>query len=192
MLRSLWPWPWSPDLGVSHVEHVLCTSSRCGEHLSEVSSKSFKGLKSYRADRIFNVKVTVTLTLEPAMRNMRSARRLDVVNICLKFHQNPSKGWRVTERTGFSMLRSLWPWPWSQPCGTCALHVVLMWWTFVWSFIKILQRVKELQSGHDFVWRPPARLSTHPPIRPPYPNLITRLFKIENLVKNTSVPSKWI
>ena len=39
------------DLESSHPKHCLSTSSQSGKHLCQVSSKSFKGSKSYRAER---------------------------------------------------------------------------------------------------------------------------------------------
>jgi len=47
-------WPLTPkydlDLESSHPEHCFCTSSQSGKHLCQVSSKSFKGFNSYRAE----------------------------------------------------------------------------------------------------------------------------------------------
>jgi hypothetical protein len=47
-------WPLTPksdlELEASHPEHGFCTSSQCGKHLCQVSSKSFKWFKSYRAE----------------------------------------------------------------------------------------------------------------------------------------------
>jgi len=42
----------------------------------------------------------MTLTLNPAIRNIASAHRLSLVNICVRFLRNPSMGSRVTERKG--------------------------------------------------------------------------------------------
>jgi len=42
----------------------------------------------------------MTLTLNPAIRNIAYARRLSLVNICVRFLRNPSRGSRVTERKG--------------------------------------------------------------------------------------------
>ena len=47
-------WPLTPrydiDVESSNPEHCLCTSSQSGKHLCQVSSKSFKGFKSYRGE----------------------------------------------------------------------------------------------------------------------------------------------
>ena len=42
----------------------------------------------------------MTLTLKRAIRNIASACRLNVVNICVRFLRNPSKCSRVTEPKG--------------------------------------------------------------------------------------------
>jgi len=46
----------------------------------------------------------MTLTLNPAIRNIASAHRLSLVNICVRFLRNPSRGPRVTERKGKSHM----------------------------------------------------------------------------------------
>ena len=47
-------WPLAPkydiDLESSHPKHYFCTASQSGKHLCQVSSKSFKGFKSNRAE----------------------------------------------------------------------------------------------------------------------------------------------
>ena len=47
-------WPLTPkyelDLESSHSKNCFCTSSQSGKHLCHVSSKSFRGFKSYRAE----------------------------------------------------------------------------------------------------------------------------------------------
>jgi len=40
------------------------------------------------------------MTLNPVIQNIASAHRLSLVNICVMFLRNPSKGSRVTERKG--------------------------------------------------------------------------------------------
>ena len=49
---------------------------------------------------IFNVQRAVTLKVcNPELRFLRSARRLMVLNICVKFHENILNGFEITERT---------------------------------------------------------------------------------------------
>ena len=84
-------WPLTPkydlDLEASHTEHCFCTSSQSGKHLCQVSSKSFKGFKSYRAEGKQSHMTFDPLTLKPAIRNIASARRLSLVNICVRFFE---------------------------------------------------------------------------------------------------------
>ena len=49
---------------------------------------------------IFNVQRAITPKVcNPELRFLRSARRLMVLNICVKFRENISNGFEVTERT---------------------------------------------------------------------------------------------
>ena len=49
---------------------------------------------------IFNVQRGITPKVcNPELRFLRSARRLMVFNICVKFHENILNGFEVTERT---------------------------------------------------------------------------------------------
>jgi hypothetical protein len=48
--------------------------------------------------------LSLTLTLKRAILNMASARRLNVLFICVRFLRNPSRGSRVTERKGNSHM----------------------------------------------------------------------------------------
>jgi len=45
-------------------------------------------------------RLSMTFTLKPAIRNIAAARRLSLVNICVRFLRNPWSGSRVTERKG--------------------------------------------------------------------------------------------
>ena len=48
---------------------------------------------------IFNVQRAITPKVcNPELRFLRSARRLMVLNICVKFHENILNGFEVTER----------------------------------------------------------------------------------------------
>ena len=48
---------------------------------------------------IFNVQRAITPKVcNPELRFLRSARRLMVLNICVKFHENVLNGFEVTER----------------------------------------------------------------------------------------------
>ena len=51
----------------------------------------------------------MTLTLKRAIQNMASACRLNVVNICVRFLRNLSRGSRVTERKGKKVIWPLTP-----------------------------------------------------------------------------------
>ena len=49
---------------------------------------------------IFNVQRAITPSkCNPELRSLRSAHRLVVLNICVKFHENILYGFEVTERT---------------------------------------------------------------------------------------------
>ena len=84
---------------------------------------------------------SVTLTLNRYGRNMGSAHRLYGVNIWHKFHENPSSRFRDMETSNL--------WPWTGMVGTLVLHIAFMRWTSDTSFMKILQAVSEIWSGHD-------------------------------------------
>ena len=50
--------------------------------------------------KIFNTQRAITPRVEkPELRFMCSARRLMVFNVCVKFHENMSSGFKVKERT---------------------------------------------------------------------------------------------
>ena len=93
------------DLDASQPEHCFCTSSQCGYHLCQVSSKSFKGLQSGREKKSYGLG-PLSMTLNPAIRNIASAHRLSLVNICVRFLRNPS---RVTEIKGKKVIWPLTP-----------------------------------------------------------------------------------
>ena len=53
-----------------------------------------------RTRKIVNTKRAITQKVdEPELRFMCSARRLMVFNVCVKFHENMSSGFKVMERT---------------------------------------------------------------------------------------------
>ena len=61
-------------------------------------SSSFKVME--RTRKIVNTQRAITQKVdEPELRFMCSARRLMVFNVCVKFHENMSMGFKVMERT---------------------------------------------------------------------------------------------
>ena len=61
-------------------------------------SSGFKVME--RTRKIVNTKRAITQKVdEPELRFMCSARRLMVFNVCVKFHENMSSGFKVMERT---------------------------------------------------------------------------------------------
>ena len=61
-------------------------------------SSGFKVME--RTRKIVNTKRAITQKVdEPELRFMCSARRLMVCNVCVKFHENMSMGFKVMERT---------------------------------------------------------------------------------------------
>ena len=51
--------------------------------------------------KIVNTHRAITPNIgKPELRFMCSARRLMVFNVCVKFHENMSSGFKVMERTG--------------------------------------------------------------------------------------------
>ena len=61
-------------------------------------SSGFKVMERIR--KIVNTQRAITKKVEePELRFMCSARRLMVFNICVKFHENMSNGFKVMERT---------------------------------------------------------------------------------------------
>ena len=59
---------------------------------------------------------------------MCSARRLMVFNVCVKFHENMSSGFKVIERTRkllkiVNTQRAITPKVGNQSYGSCVLHV---------------------------------------------------------------------
>ena len=115
----------------------------------------------YRKIYHFQFQRTITLKIRnPELRFLHSSRRHILLYICIKFHDNISNAFWVTEWPRFcdrqTALFSISKGHNSekyaiQSYGSCALHVVSCCFTFVWSFMKISQTVFELQSGHDFV-----------------------------------------
>ena len=64
----------------------------------ENMSSSFKSME--RTRKIVNTQRAITPKVEkPELRFMCSARRLMVFNVCVKFHENMSSGFKVMERT---------------------------------------------------------------------------------------------
>ena len=63
--------------------------------------KIFQPFKSYGADtKIVNTQRAITPKVrKPELRFMCSAFRLMVFNVCVKFHENMSSGFKVMERT---------------------------------------------------------------------------------------------
>ena len=58
------------------------------------------GVKSWRDTKIVNTQSAITPKVgQPELRFMCSACRLMVFNICVKFHENMSRGIKLTERT---------------------------------------------------------------------------------------------
>ena len=59
---------------------------------------------------LFNILIYgQSMTLNPAIQNIASAHRLSLVNICVRFLRNPSRGSRVTERKGKKVIWPLTP-----------------------------------------------------------------------------------
>ena len=57
-------------------------------------------LKLWSGHKIVNTQWAITPKEgKPELRFMCSARRLMMFNICVKFHENTSSGFKVTERT---------------------------------------------------------------------------------------------
>ena len=83
-------------------ENVVNKCVRC---LQNVSLKSFKGFKSGSETKSYGLwPLSMTLTLKPAIRNIASAHRLGLVNICVRFLRNLSRGSRVTEQKGNKVI----------------------------------------------------------------------------------------
>ena len=81
----------------------MCSARRlmvfnvCVKFHENVSS-GFKVME--RTRKIVNTKRAITQKVdEPELRFMCSARRLMVFNVCMKFHENMSSGFKVMERT---------------------------------------------------------------------------------------------
>ena len=81
----------------------MCSARRlmvfnvCVKFHENVSS-GFKVME--RTRKIVNTKRAITQKVdEPELRFMCSARRLMVLNACVKFHENMSSGFKVMERT---------------------------------------------------------------------------------------------
>ena len=66
--------------------------------LHENMSSGFKVME--RTRKIVNAQRAITQKVEkPELRFMCSARRIMVINVCVKFHENMSSGFKVMERT---------------------------------------------------------------------------------------------
>ena len=66
--------------------------------LHENMSSGFKVMEPTR--KIVNAQRAITQNVEkPELRFMCSARRIMVINVCVKFHENMSSGFKVMERT---------------------------------------------------------------------------------------------
>ena len=125
----------------------LCTSYYCALHMYEVSWKYLKRFLRYRADTcmeemtIFNIQRAITLKVgKQELRFMCSACHLMVFNICVKFHENISSGFKVMERAQKLLtdththtkdenyiphcIAYFVCWGYSQSYGSCVLHVV--------------------------------------------------------------------
>ena len=84
----------------------LCTSADDGLYLYKISGKYSQRYLSYRADMIFiekNSKGHNSVKTVDGVTDLSffSARRLMVVYICTKFHENILDGIKVLERTRF-------------------------------------------------------------------------------------------
>jgi len=53
-------------------------------------------------------------------------------------------------RTRFWWKVMLWPWPSRKWHNSCAWHVVLIWWSFLWNSFKMRLQILKLWAGHDF------------------------------------------
>ena len=66
----------------------------------ENMSSGFKVMERTRKLLIVNTQRAITPKVDkPELRFMCSARRLMVFNVCVKFHENMSSGFKVIERT---------------------------------------------------------------------------------------------
>ena len=80
---------------------MFCTSSYGVKLCVKFHKKYVKQLISYGADtNIVNTQRAITPKVgKPELRFMCSTRCLMVFNVCVKFHENMSSGFKVMERT---------------------------------------------------------------------------------------------
>ena len=109
---SLWPWPWSYDLGSRHDPPLSH-----GQQLCEILSRSNMAVKSYDPDMDFVYDWTVNLALEiwPWVKVMTHPSAMD--NNCEKYYLDPTWQWRVMARTHIfcyvctlTLTLEVWPW----------------------------------------------------------------------------------
>ena len=96
-------------------------------------------------------------TFKPKKQTMGSAHRLDEVNMWPSYMTNLQvvlKIWSRHEIQPQTIDLKVWPWPWPGMVETWVLHIVLMRWTSDPSFMKILQAVFEIWSGHEIKHQP--------------------------------------
>ena len=61
--------------------------------------------------------------------------------LCMKYHDDRFKGEEIMRHKPFSVITALWPWPLTlKPIG----HILNSWGVFVWSFIMIGEKGKQL------------------------------------------------
>ena len=101
----------TPKVGKSELR-FMCSARRlmvfnvCVKFHENMSS-GFKVME--RTRKIVNTKRAITQKVEePELRFMCSAHRLMVFNVCMKFHENMSMGFKVMERTR-KLLTHKWP-----------------------------------------------------------------------------------
>ena len=116
---------------------------------------------------IFNIQRAITLKVgKQELRFMCSACRLMVFDICVKFHEKISRGFKVNEQTRKlstppphthtekrRKTKKIYPIAYficrgyNQSYGSCVLHVV-SWFNICVKFHEICQAVLNLWSGH--------------------------------------------
>ena len=95
--RAITPKAGKPELRFMCSARRLMVFNVCVKFHENMSS-GFKVIE--RTRKIVNTKRAITQKVEePELRFMCSARRLMVFNICMKFHENMSMGFKVMERT---------------------------------------------------------------------------------------------
>lgn len=95
---GLWVHDVTLTLSRGQCSYAICTSSECGEHLSQVIWKSFQRLQSGpKILLIYELWVhDETLTLSQGQWFMGTAHCLNVLNMCDKLFENPTRHWSVT------------------------------------------------------------------------------------------------